>query len=193
MPLWKRCRILANPLRVEMLVCLEKKEPQCVKDIAEEVGVLEDVSSKNLQMLESGGFLQRKRVGKYLLYSLNRTDGLLQAVLGDAVVDNPDFGKILHMLTALTHERRILIVSALAKGQQEFGLLCRQTGISWRAMERQLDKLVRRGFVLMNDGCCRLVEQESLFGNTLIGEAVNAGTPAQVCQSERESTDEEFD
>ena len=128
-PLWKRCRILANPLRLKMLVCLDRNEPKCVMSIASETAISEDVSSKNLQSLELGGFLNQKRNGKYLFSCLNHSDELLRTVLNELHGGN-DVESIMHMLTALTHERRVLIVAVLATGQQEFGLLCRRTQIS---------------------------------------------------------------
>ena len=169
MPLWKRCRILASSLRLEMLLYLGENEPQCVKSVAGRVGVSEAVSCKNLQILESGSFLEHKRVGKYLFYSLNQSDELLRMVSGVICSGRPDFSQTIHILTALTHERRVLIVSALAKGELEFGQLCRRTGISRQAMVRQLDKLVRRGFVFVDNGYCGLLVPESRMGNDLMG------------------------
>jgi len=148
--------------------------------IADETGVSEDVSSKNLQFLELGGFLKQKREGKYLFYSLDRSDEFLQIVVDELHDGRLDVEGIMHMLTALTHERRILIVTTLADGQQEFDLLCRQTGISRLAMERQIDKLVRRSFVSSLGGQCRLLKPENRMAANLIRLAVASVTLAQV-------------
>lgn len=180
MPLWKRCRILANPLRLEMLACLDQNEPKCVMGIAAETGVSEDVSSKNLQFLELGGFLKQKRSGKYLFYSLDRSNGLLQGVLDEMHDGRIDAGDIMHILTALTHERRISIVAALANGPQELGRLGRRTEISRLAMERQVDKLVRRNFVANHEGECRLLSPKNRLASLLIHLAVESVTLAQV-------------
>ncbi len=148
--------------------------------VAAETGVSEDVSSKNLQFLELGGFLKQRRTGKYLFYSLNRSDQFLKIIMNEFNADRLDSEGIMHMLTALTHERRILIVAALANGQQEFGLLCLRTGISRLAMERQIDKLVRRSFVSNHGGQCRLLKPENRMAANLMRMATESVTLAQV-------------
>ena len=180
MPLWKQCRILANPLRLEILACLGRNEPQCVKGIAEETGVSMDVSSKNLQLLESGGFLIRDRKGKYMFYSLNRSDALQKLVLGDLRTGRLETKGIIHTLTAMTHDRRIAIVATLANEPLEFGVLCQQTRISRLAMERHIDKLARRGFVSVDEGICRLLKQGNRISAHLINLATESVTLAQV-------------
>lgn len=153
---------------MEMLACLDGNETRCVMDVATETGTTEDVSSKNLQLLELGGFLDKKRNGKYLFYSLNRNDQFLRAVLSAMRNGKLDTAGIMYMLTALTHERRILIVAALAGGHQEFGPLCQRTGIPRPSMERHLDKLVRRGFVSYRNGRCRLLKPPNRLAAELV-------------------------
>lgn len=170
---------------------LDGNAPRCVKHIAGALGVAEEVSSKNLQLLESGGFLEQERRSKFLFYSLDHADGLLQAVLDSLKKDEKGFPETMHVLTACTHERRVRIVSELGKGELEFSMLGFKSGISLRALERQLGKLVQRGFVSKRKGCCRLLEPESALARMLIELAQKFGTPAQVCQGGE--VDENFD
>ena len=148
--------------------------------IAAETGISEDVSSKNLQFLELGGFLKQRREGKYLFYSLNRSDRFLQIVVDEFHAGRLGSDGIMHLLTALTHERRISIVAALENGPQEFGQLCLRTGISRLAMERQIDKLVRRSFVSNHGGQCRLLKPENRMAANLVRMAIESVTLAQV-------------
>ena len=64
-----------------MLICLMQHSRLYVQEVAGELGLTEDVASKNLRSLESGGFLQCEAVSKYLYYSLAEPDALLRAVI----------------------------------------------------------------------------------------------------------------
>jgi len=151
-----------------MLQCLDRKEPRCVKNIAEVLGISEEVSTKNLQLLESGGFLGQERIGKFLFHSLAHEDELLQVVLDGLKMDEEGFPETMYMLTALTHERRVRIVAVLKTEEMDFSKLGFRSGISLRALERQFDKLERRGFVYKLGGVCRLVEPKNELAQKLI-------------------------
>jgi predicted transcriptional regulator len=151
-----------------MLSCLDEKEPRCVKGVAESLGISEEVSCKNLQILESGGFLEQERVSNFLFYSLLHEDELLQVVLDGLKMDAKGFPETIYMLTAMTHERRIRIVTVLKKETLGFSKLGFRSGISLRALERQFGKLERRGFIYRLGGRCRMVEPKNKLARKLI-------------------------
>lgn len=171
---------MANPVRLNMLAQLDQKPRQYVKAIAQTLGLAEDVASKNLQMLASAGFLEYERVGKYLYYSLSVSDELLCPVLTEIRKKRFDVNRIMHMLTALTHERRVAIIKALCRGSVEWDVLRRQTRISRLAADRHLNKLMRRGWVQVEDDLWELLEPDNRLGRALIERVKKSVTPAQV-------------
>ncbi|VGO20145.1 helix-turn-helix domain-containing protein [Pontiella sulfatireligans] len=163
-----------------MLACFKKYPRQCVKGVADRLVVAGDVSSKNLQLLYSAGFFEQERVGKFLFYSLADEDDLLDEVLRLVALDQANYDGIIYELTAMTHERRIRIVAALEGRPLEFNELCFRTCISRLAMGRQLDKLIRRGFVQQVEQKCSLVIPDDALGKKLVELALKSVTPAQV-------------
>jgi len=161
-----------------MLDLLNRSSARCVKDMAEELGIAEDVASKNLQLLSAAGFLTQKHAGKYLFYALVQEDVLLVGVLELANLSKKDHA--MFMATALTHERRVVIINALGDEPLKFEELCLKTRISWGAMQRQLEKLVRRGFVGFENGKYALTPPECALGKRMVELALMNSTPAQV-------------
>lgn len=180
LPLWKRCRVLANPVRLKLLAQLDQKPRQYVKAIAQKLGLAEDVACRNLQMLASAGFLEHERSGKYLYYSLSVTDELSGAVLAEIRRKGFNVSRVMYMLTALTHERRVSIVKTLCRGCMEQNVLRRLTRISKLAADRHLNKLMRRGWVQVEDDLCELMTPDNRLGLALIELVKKSVTPAQV-------------
>jgi DNA-binding IclR family transcriptional regulator len=176
LPLWKRCRVLANRLRLEMLELLVQNPPWCVKKIALKLGIAEEVASKNLQLLAAAGFLAQNRVGKYLYYTAAKDDALLSGVISEKAGKE----ELVHTVTALTHERRVLIISELNGRPMTLEALFWRTGISGGAMRRQLEKLERRNFVRLNNGRYCLTRPDSQLGRQIMEMALKDSTPAQV-------------
>jgi len=149
-PYWKRLRILAYPVRLEMLSLVASRPGHCVKDIGEQMALAEDVASKHLQQLAEGGFLIAERDGRFLYYSVSR-DRLAQGCLDEMKRECADIGSMMYAFTAFTHERRIAIVKHLCSEPQAAEQLGVKTGISQGALLRHLDKLSRRGVVERNE------------------------------------------
>jgi DNA-binding transcriptional ArsR family regulator len=183
--LWKQCRALACPVRLSILHLLTLKSGQYVKEIAGQLDLAEDVASKNLQLLESAGLLASERRGKYHYYRLNSEDPLLRMVI-EWLGRKMDSDRMIYMLTALTHERRVGIVALLRAGTAEVSQLCRDLKMSRRAAERHLDKLVRRGWLRMEEDLCMVSSPKDDFGKALLRCVEAGGTPAQVCQKEED-------
>jgi DNA-binding IclR family transcriptional regulator len=174
---------LANPLRLTLLNHLSRLPEQYVKAVALEFGLAEDVASKNLQMLASGGFLKCESVSKYRYYSLAKKDDLLRPVL-NALKTRDEVDSIMYMLTALTHERRVRAVCLLSRAPMEMICVCRQVGMSWQAAQRHLDKLIRRGWVKNDNETYSLCFPPDRLGRALIKWVKNDSTLAQVWKTE---------
>jgi len=172
MPLWKRCRILANPVRLNMLILLSQQPEQYVKSIADKLGLTEDVASKNLQMLASGGFLDSEAVSKYLFYNLSGSSDLLQWVLRELKTRKSDAREmVFRTVTALTHERRVAIVEILkSEGPVDMQTLCVRAGMSELACRRHVNKLISRGWIRIKQKKYALVRPK----NRLATELMNA-------------------
>jgi len=188
LPLWKRCRILANPLRLKLLIYLLEQSEQYVKVTADEFGIAEDVASKNLQLLASGGFLSCEPVSKYLYYKLTKPDPLLRAVLNELQAQRVDLRAMAYTLTALTHERRVLMVALLQKEPMVLDHLCDMAKISKQAGERHVNKLVRRGWVGLDNDAYTLLQPKDKLGRVMIACIKNDPTLAQVWENEQKGT-----
>ncbi len=178
LPLWKICRILANDLRLNMLMLLRHNSPQCVKAIAKELGVSENTASKNLKRLSAAGFVMQKFRGKFLFCTLAVEDDLLSTVLELTQAERND--QVLFLATALTHERRVRILQALRTHPLRLEQICLKTQISWEAMRRQIKKLERRGLVQLTDERYALKIPSCSFGKLLIDQAMKEITPSKV-------------
>jgi DNA-binding transcriptional ArsR family regulator len=179
-PLWKQCRILANPVRLNLLACLSRQPRRYVKSLGEELGLAEDVASKNLQLLASGGFLTAERAGRYLYYSLAESNPMGPVVLAELRRQGGDVNPVIRDLTALTHERRVAVVSILSGQTAGVDVLCRQARISGLAAGRHLDKLIRRGWIRMSGDQCELLVPATPLVRELIEAAKKSVTLAQV-------------
>lgn len=167
-PLWRRCRTLANGLRLEMLGLLSKDYPLCVKEVAETLHIMEAAACKHLQLMEVAGFMERKHRGKCLYYSVFEQDALVAGILGHDLSSE----QVIFTVTGLTHERRVLILRALGTRGLSIEHLSRNTGISMRAMLRHLDKLERRGFVTVENAQCAMIVPDFELGRRLVESAL---------------------
>ena len=168
--LWKRCRILACSVRLDMLVCLADVPRLYVQQIAGELGLSEDVASKHLKLLASGGFLRSDAESKYLYYQLVESNELGTAVLRKMLSEKDSkHSSVLRELTALTHERRVSVVSIL-KGTPAVRMddLFFRGQMSEMAGRRHLNKLVSRGWVSVEDRVCRLRSPSNRLAAVLI-------------------------
>ncbi len=171
LPLWKRCRILANPARLTMLDFVKDQERLYVQEVADGLGLQEDVASKNLQLLASGGFLESETVSKYRFYSLPSPDPLLEAVLRGSKGTEDTMGRMIKTLTALTHERRVSLISILKRNEslekEDLFLLAQ---VSVLAGRRHIEKLVRRRWVAGDQKKYRLLKPRTKLSSVLLSE-----------------------
>jgi predicted ArsR family transcriptional regulator len=161
-----------------MLIYLNSDTRRCVKEIAKELEIAEDAASKHLQILSDAGWVVKIAHGRYIYYALDRESLLLNEALTYAREKSID--RLMFMVTALTHERRIRIVRALASEPMSLDRLCSRIKVPAMAVDRHLDKLERRGFVRVENGIWMMILTDEALVKQLIESAASNITPAQV-------------
>lgn len=161
---------MANPVRLNMLICLMDHPRLYVQEVADLLEIQEDVASKNLQVLASGGFLKSKAVSKYLYYTMANPDRLHSEILQQLKSRKKTTAEpLMWTLTALTHERRVSIVSLLKQhGSMEKYDLFFQAQISAVAGRRHLNKLIRREWVAEKNRVCCLNDLKDSLVTVLV-------------------------
>ncbi len=82
------CKALGNPLRIEVIDLLQKKE-RCFSDILEETGGLKSNLSQHLTVMTQKGILKMRREGQCNYYSLS-SKKVAQAcrLMREVLIDN---------------------------------------------------------------------------------------------------------
>lgn len=162
--LWRTCRVIANPTRLEVFRCLVQQPGQTVSAIASRLRLPLPIASLYLRAMEARGLLVVQRQGRWVKYSpspptaRNAVSGLvgaLKLVLGH---DPTPAATVFKLATAFTHPRRIAIFRALQGGGCTSKQIRARLGISWRALSRHLEKLAARGFIKEQEGRYTVVE-----------------------------------
>ncbi len=65
-------KALGDPTRLEIISLLTESENLCVNVIAEKTGMSQPAISQHLKILKNAGFLNSKKMGMHVHYSLNR-------------------------------------------------------------------------------------------------------------------------
>jgi ArsR family transcriptional regulator, arsenate/arsenite/antimonite-responsive transcriptional repressor len=65
-------KALGDPTRLEIISLLGKSENLCVNVIAEKTGMSQPAISQHLKVLKNAGFLDAKKLGMHVHYSLNQ-------------------------------------------------------------------------------------------------------------------------
>lgn len=92
----ERFKVLAEPARLRILNALRDGE-KTVSQLMEETGLGQANASKHLQMLHAQGFVERRKSGLYVHYSLASDDvfQLCDIVCGRLVAEADDRGRLL--------------------------------------------------------------------------------------------------
>ncbi len=64
-------KLLSDPNRLRM-ICLLLKRERCVCEVEGELGISQQLASHHLNMLKEGGFLNSRREGTFIYYSVER-------------------------------------------------------------------------------------------------------------------------
>lgn len=80
----KKLGVISHPLRLSILEYIRKNEPVFVSQIYKDLQIEQSVTSSQLGYLRKAGFLDTKRDGKRVYYSINRKN---IEVIFDAIKD----------------------------------------------------------------------------------------------------------
>ena len=171
--LWRTCRVLAHPKRLEMLHALIDRSPQTVAQVAGLVHLPLPATSIALRALGARGLLRATPKGKYVFYApvpnpaVANAELLLKAV-ARALAEEMDYAEISHFVTAFTHERRIRIVREIKENASTIPELGLRTGISVPALMRHLTKLESREMIALKEASCELNIPTNSFAASLL-------------------------
>lgn len=149
--LWKTCRVLANPIRLDILRTLVQKGTRTVQELADDLHLSAPTASLYLKHLQARGLCRATRQGPFVYYSA-KSDPLvsqsrpLLTALSARFSEGATNGAIVNDLTAFTHPRRIAIVALALKSKKPIHPLdlFSRNRISVKAGYRHLEKLSSR-------------------------------------------------
>jgi DNA-binding MarR family transcriptional regulator len=154
---WRTCRVIACGTRLRLLQRIAADGPACVTALARRCRLSRFVATQSLRALQARGLLRATRTSRWVVYDL-QTDPAVrhaadvqQAVLA-AFRRGETHADIRRAATAFTHERRLLLVRALAAGPSTAPALARRCAMSPNALYRHAAKLERRGLLRRSDG-----------------------------------------
>jgi len=171
--LWRTCRVLANRIRLRMLDHLIRCPDQTVTAVADRLGVPLAVTSQYLRALNARGLLRARRKGRYVQYRARPDEDIPEArallgALRQTFMDEPEpVEAIFRVATAFTHPRREEIFRALQGPGLTVEELRAKTHISAAAIGRHVEKLLSRGFVVLDGSVYRSVTPSGRFAQTL--------------------------
>lgn len=170
--LWRTCRVLANRKRLQILALLARRPAQTVSTVARFMKLSLPTASQYLRALEARGLLTCRRVGRRVEYRLangksesaaDQVAAALRRVLGGR---NRVEG-LFKLATAFTHPRRVKVFCAISKGANSFDKIQAATHIPGPALQRHLEKLEARGFVVRPGGAYAARTGANAFARTL--------------------------
>lgn len=157
-----------------MLQGLIRDPDQTVFAVASRMNVSPALASQYLRALNARGLLQARRAGKWVYYrpssdkSILGSGSLLRALKRTFATEKQPIEVIFRQMTAFTHVRRLDIIRALQTGGLTRGRLRMTTDMSQSALARHLEKLVDRGFVVVDGSTCRCARPKGRLARTLL-------------------------
>lgn len=171
--IWRTCRALANRKRLALLQAVAPDRSLTVGQLAAATGLDVTLTSRYARALNARGLLTARRSSRWVHYAPARGGLADVQPLVDAVFDTlagSDGGaeEVYRLATAFTHPRRVLLARACRKGPARYTGLARATGISLRALDRHLRKLLARGVLARREGYYRLEPPRSRLHESLL-------------------------
>jgi DNA-binding transcriptional ArsR family regulator len=172
--IWKTCRVLANTTRLQILRRLFRGAELCVSDVAAIEGVSDTVASQHLRLLYDYGFLQPERKSKWVFYRFKEpcagtpAGKICNSLRKKLCSGSTSHEALVTTFTALTHPRRVDIAQKLLQNPASFDDLVRSCSISPQSLYRHADKLIRRKFIFVENGCYRISPAKNSLHKSLL-------------------------
>ena len=171
--LWRTCRTIANPTRLNLLWCLFQNEGLCISELAQKIQISDSNASNQLRALNARGLITPQRTKLKVIY---HPEPNIEVVYAEELLNalrrcfelNMSHKTVIRQATAFTHHRRILIVRALAEKRHTAQELSGLWGASSSSMALHLLKLEARGFVQNVMGTYRLRSPTNSLGRVLM-------------------------
>ena len=173
--LWRTCRVLANRTRLRLFAQLMRQQPQTVLQLGESLALTPPVASQSLRALEARGLLKVRRFQRRVEYRISGGNevgdlaALVSALRGTLLHDTRSVEQVIRLATAFTHPTRIEIYRQLHSRPLTQIQLKTRLGVSWPALSRHLAKLLRRGYVVLDEpeGRYGITPHSHLLGRAL--------------------------
>ncbi len=150
--LWRTCRVLAGPTRLELLRRILAAPDLSVSELTAAVGITETRASQELRRLQARGLVQAVRAGRYVRYRpvpdplVPSAKPLLAAMKAALARDLPEAdAQTMRVAKACGHPRRIAIARELLAGPCRASGLRATLGLPWMALGRHLRALQAGG------------------------------------------------
>lgn len=149
--LWRTSRVLAGPIRLNLLRQILGGCEPCVTELAAAAGLSEPRASQELRRLQARGLVKAVRQRRYLCYrpvpdpKVPSARPLLAAARA-ALTTRAD-AETIRVARAFGHDRRLIIVRTLLGGPRSATALPTATGIPPLALYRHLRVLQAGGLV----------------------------------------------
>ncbi len=172
--LWRTCRVLAGPTRLELLRRILETPDPCVTELAEALDISETRASQELRRLQARGLVQAARVGRHMRYrpvpdpNVASAKPLLAAMKTALAPCSPELDEqTFGVARAFSHERRLSIARALLNGPRLAVELHDGLGIPSMALHRHLRTLRAGGVVRRSKGRWELAPNPHPLAKTM--------------------------
>jgi DNA-binding transcriptional ArsR family regulator len=176
--LWRTCRILANPIRLDLLRELFSDKELSVTALATCLGLSEKTAGIYLRSISARGLISSRPAGRWVFYTATANPSVdyantLLSLVRECCKTGIANEEIIHYVTAFTHQRRIDIVGQLQEKTIAVQELSLATQISPPALHRHLRKLIDREMVERSGKHYTLKTPSNLLGKALLQAAIS--------------------
>ena len=176
--LWRTCRTLANPIRLNLLRELFSAKELSVEALATRAELSEKTAGIYLRAISARGLITARPAGRWVFYRAQANPevdhaGTLLSIVRICCQTGMKNKEIIHCTTAFTHPRRIKIVGRLQQTAMTVEELSLATQISPPALHRHLRKLIEREMVERSNKQYILKIPDNPLGQALLQAAIS--------------------
>ena len=176
--LWRTCRTLANPIRLNLLRELFSAKELSVEALATRAELSEKTAGIYLRAISARGLITARPAGRWVFYRAQANPsvdhaGTLLAMVRICCQTGMKNKDIIHYATAFTHQRRIKIVAQLQHKTMTADELSLATQISPPALHRHLRKLIDREMMERSNKQYTLKFPDNPLGQALLQTAIS--------------------